>query len=107
MTLGMGQRSGEEWGADAESRTFRLRDMETYQKWWVGHADHAEDPSGEMTRRCPGKTLSMVMIGAWFKAWDQAAWAPAANTNFKFKDGPAAINEFQLQRVARDDDMVV
>jgi len=107
MNLGMGQRSGKEWGDDAEKPTFRLRDMQTYQKWWVGHADHAEDPSGEMTRRCPGKTLSMVMITAWFKAWDQARWAPVANTRFKFNDMVLFVKDFTMQRVARDDDMVV
>merc|ERR1712139_698466 len=107
MAVGMGQRSGDVWGDDAAKPTFRLRDMQTYQKWWVGHADHAEDPQGELTRRCPGKMLSMVMIEAWFKAWDQGAWAPAKNTNFKFTDRLPFINDFTMVRVARGDDVLV
>merc|ERR1712061_185868 len=86
MALGVGQRSGEAWGQDAETPSFWLRDMETYYKHWVGHADHAYDPKGEMSRYCPGGSLSMAMIEGWFKAWDQAAWAPKENTKFKFND---------------------
>jgi len=107
MAVGMGQRSGAEWGEDAEKPTFRLRDMATYQRWWVGHADHAEDPTGEMTRRCPGKHLSMAMIAGWFKAWDQAAWAPTRGTHFKFNDFVLFVLDFTLERVARDDDLLL
>merc|ERR550532_897804 len=105
MALGVGQRSAEAWGDDAGRPTFRLRDVATYQKWWVGHADHADDPKGEMTRRCPAQALSMVMIEAWFKAWDQAAWSPAPDTNFKFSDMVMFVKDFTLERTARGDDV--
>jgi len=109
MTVGVGQRAADAWGEEAEKPSFRLRDYDTYQKFWVGHADHAEDPNGTGTRRCPGKTLSMQMIEAWYKAWDQAAWAPAENTTFQYKDTVLFVNDFTLVRTsesARADDLM-
>lgn len=105
MALGMGQRSADVWGDDAESPTFRMRDMQTYYDNWVGHADFAEDPAGEMTRRCPGKSLSFAMIEGWYKAWDQAAWTPAPGTHFKFSDHTPFVNGFTMVRTARSDDL--
>jgi len=105
MALGLGQRSADVWGDDAESPTFRMRDMQTYYDNWVGHADFAEDPAGEMTRRCPGRSLSFAMIEGWYKAWDQPAWTPAPGTHFKFTERVPFVNGFTMVRTARSDDL--
>jgi len=107
MALAVGQRSADVWGDDAEAPTFRLRDMQTYYENWVGHADFAEDPAGELTRRCPGKSLSFAMIEAWYKAWQQAAWTPAPETEFKFTDHVPFVNGFTMVRTVRSDDLIV
>lgn len=97
MAVGMGQRAADAWGEDAEKPAFRLRDMATYHKYWVGHADGADN--GKERRSCPGKSLSMALIEAWFLAWQQASWEPAAGTTFKFDDHVPFLGDFTMKRV--------